>query len=256
MVRPKKNEQRIKPLAVFDLDGTTFKRSVLEELVDELVSRGYYDEATTSKLADLKKRWEVNNTERIYLDYIQSMVESFITCLSGKTVYDVRSAAMAVRNSGRLRVRRFASEAIRLLGNTYHVVAISGSPQIAVELFTDQLGLAASFGSTLDDSNGVYVGTGRTIDKVEMIHRVVNEGIATLDCSVGFGDTFSDAPMLGCLDKAVCINPTSTLEIEARNRGWHIVRESKDTISHATPDGKYYGIQTTHNILERIGLTL
>jgi HAD superfamily hydrolase (TIGR01490 family) len=231
----KKGAQKKHTLAVFDIDGTIFRSSLLIELVNGLVEDGVFPrrakkEMEADYLAWLDRKGHYNN-------YIMQVVNIHLKYIKDCKQEDVLATAKRVISWQKDRVYRFTRDFIKeLKGGGYYLVAISGSPDYIVKMFAKYMRFDASFGQVLEVKRGQF--TGRvlnrdTIDNKEKVLRefVAKNGIrADLKKSIAVGDSEGDIPMLSSVGRPIAFNPSSGLADYARQKCWKIVVERKDVI--------------------------
>ncbi len=221
-------------VAVFDIDGTIFRSSLLVELVERLVEKGIFPEAARAAYAEDRVKWL--DREGDYAAYIQSVVAEFEKQLKGAPFEDVANAAGEVIEEMRSRVYRYTRDLVKKLKREGHfLLAISHSPKFIVDGF----GYEAGF----DKTYGIFYATGPEnrftgeiedrdliLNKAAVLRRAVRKENLALGGSVGVGDTESDIPMLEMVETPIAFNPDQKLLTHARRRGWKIVVERKDVI--------------------------
>ncbi len=221
------------PLAVFDVDGTLFRRGLLPALTRRLVNEGIFSEWVREELSQVYYAWVERRGS--YDAYDELVVRLFMRELKGVSAARLgRCASAEVEEHGR-RLHIYTRDmALRLKGAGYHLIAISGSPQEIIELFLRPLGFDRAWGTVLaKDKQGCY--TGEVLDnpfgnKRRVLERFLEEANTDLQGSVGMGDTFSDVGFLELVQTPIAFNPNRALLEVARQRGWPLVVERKDVI--------------------------
>ncbi|MDP2629169.1 MAG: haloacid dehalogenase-like hydrolase, partial [Candidatus Harrisonbacteria bacterium] len=123
-----------KKIAVFDIDGTLFRNSLLIELHWKLVKEGIFPSSVRSDVDELYWAWV--NRERSYDEYIQRVVDSFHEQIKGKAVQTLNEIAARVVERQSKIVYVFTRDLIEELRKDHILIAISGSPNFIVEAFT------------------------------------------------------------------------------------------------------------------------
>lgn len=221
-------------VAIFDIDGTIFRSSLLIELVEELIARGIFKESVHDEYhfeyilwLDRKGRYE---------EYIDSVVGVFAKNIRGVFYGDVKDAAEAVFARHRNRVYRYTRDLIKQLKKDgYYLLAISHSPKLITDLFCNAWGFDKNYGTLYGIGAEDYF-TGER----EQTHLIMNKGVTarraiekeglTLSGSVGVGDTESDISFLELVDRPLCFNPNMLLYRHARLNNWEVVVERKDVV--------------------------
>ncbi len=223
-----------KKLAIFDVDGTIFRSSLLIRLVEEMIDEKVFPADIESNYQRAREKWL--NRVGDYDDYIMGVVKAFEANIAGVKYSDFRRVAHRVVAREKGRTYRFTRELVRELKKKgYYVMAISHSPKLAVENFCKTLGFSKVYGIMNEvDKAGKF--TGKILfpdliyDKAKILKRAVAKGGLTLKGSVGAGDTESDIPFLKMVDRAIVFNPNEKLYKYAKRQGWEIIVERKDVV--------------------------
>jgi HAD superfamily phosphoserine phosphatase-like hydrolase len=221
------------PLAVFDVDGTLFRRGLLPALTRRLVNEGVFSERVREELSEDYYAWVERRGS--YDTYDRLVMDLFLRELEGVSVVELqRCARVEVEIHGR-RVHIYTRDmALRLKWAGYQLIAISGSPQEILDLFLRPLGFDRAWGTVLaQDTRGRY--TGEVLqdpfgNKRRVLEDFVTDAGASLEGSVGMGDTLSDVGFLELVRTPIAFNPNRGLFEVARQRGWPLVVERKDVI--------------------------
>jgi HAD superfamily phosphoserine phosphatase-like hydrolase len=190
------------PLAVFDVDGTLFRRGLLPALTRRLVEEGVFSERVREELS-----------------------EDYYAWVERRGSYDTYDRRLHIYTR---------DVALRLKEAGYQLIAISGSPQEILDLFLKPLGFDRAWGTVLaKDARGRY--TGEVLEnpfgnKRRVMEEFLANAEAGLEDSVGMGDTLSDVGFLEMVETPIAFNPNRGLFEVARQRGWPIVVERKDVI--------------------------
>ncbi len=221
-----------KPVAIFDIDGTIFRNSLLIELHWRMVKEGVIPKDSISGLND--KYWNWVRRTGSYDAYLLEVIESFNHFIIGvptEVIADLARQVVATQSSI---VYRFSRDLIQKLRTTHLLVAISGSPEVVVEAFAQAWGFDCYIGTQHRIENGAYAAGPvwvASMNKEESLERLKKKYGFTLGAgSVGVGDTESDEKILALVDRPICMNPTRGLYAHAEARGWEVVIERKDTI--------------------------
>lgn len=223
-----------RPVAVFDIDGTIFRSSLLIKLVDELISRGDFPEQAKDMYQKQFNAW-IERTGT-YEDYIGGVIVSFTTYIKGLPYSSLFDAAKAVNEKEHgLRYRYTSRLLVELKEQGYYLLAVSQSPWTVLEDFCKSLGFEKVYGRFYEqDENEKLTGVVRDehliADKASIVKRAVEKHNLTLEGSIAVGDTEGDIPMLSIVERAICFNPNYKLASVAREKGWDIVIERKDAI--------------------------
>ena len=228
-------------LAIFDIDGTIFRSSLIIELFNELVRRGVFPERARREVERDYVNWL--NRKGHYNDYIMRVVRVFYREIAGCSVRRVAPAVRAVVAWQKDRVHRYPRFLITdLKRRGYFILVISNSPEPMVRQFARAMGFHDAIGYALETDHGIYTGRsilgGRTVpgaswmDKVTELRRYIELNAMDVDLhnSVMIGDSEGDLPLLSFIGHPIAFNPSLPLARIARRRGWRIIVERKDAI--------------------------
>jgi HAD superfamily hydrolase (TIGR01490 family) len=220
-------------LAVFDIDGTIFRKNLAFELINELAWMKIFKREIRNELVHLYTQWlEHKGT---YEDYRKALVKLYVENVRGCKKNDVISASRIVMPFFKDRTYIFTNNLIaELKKKKYHIIAVSGSPSEIVEEYNKYLKFDAVFGSVYEtDSDGIYTGGSAfepTAHKGHVVMQYAMEKKLTLKDSYGIGDTESDVKFLEIVEHPIAFNPNLNLKTLAEKKGWRIVVEKKDVI--------------------------
>lgn len=224
-----------KKLAIFDIDGTIFRSSLLIALINGLVR---------DKIFPLKAQKELEKDYLAWLDrkgtydqYLTQVVNIYFHYIRGASVHDVERVVKKVITQEKDRVYVFTRELTKKLKREgYFLLAISGSPDYIVSHFTKYMGFDAHYGSVLEIKNGRFTGKALNRDSWSNKRKVLQGFIKSvpfavdLKKSVAVGDTTSDISMLAMVGRPIVFNPDTMLAQHASKKGWEIVVERKNVI--------------------------
>lgn len=222
-----------KHIAVFDIDGTIFRKNLAFELINELAWMKIFRRSVRDELVRLYTRWL--DHKGTYEEYRMALVKLYLENIQGCRREDIIKASRIVVPFFKDRTYIFADNLIaELRKKHYHIIAVSGSPVEIVEEYNKYLKFDAVFGSVYrTGKDGVYTGETifePTVHKGHVVKQYVAENSLTLKDSYGIGDTESDAKFLEIVDNPVAFNPNLNLRTIAEKKGWRIVIEKKDVI--------------------------
>jgi len=227
-----------KKIAIFDIDGTIFRKNLQFELINELSWMNIFPRKVRDQIVLLYTDWlEHKGT---YEQYRQGLVELYEKHIRGCKLQDVQRASRTVAAFHQKRTYIFAEKLIaKLRQEGYHLIAISGSPvEIVREFNKSHLQFDAVFGSVYEyDGKGIY--TGKSLyepvkNKGSLLKQYVYEHKLTLEDSYGMGDTESDASFLMLVENPIAFNPNDNLKKIAQEKSFRIVVEKKDVIYDMT----------------------
>jgi|TARA_Y100000310_G_scaffold259158_1_gene267757 HAD superfamily hydrolase (TIGR01490 family) len=224
----------MKKVAIFDVDGTIFRSSLLVELVERLVEEEIFPQNAREEYQKEYALWLDRKGD--YDDYIDTVVKSFMTYIKGVHYGEFMNVSEAVVFEHQNRVYRYSRDLIKdLKKKKYYLLAISQSPKAILEKFCKQLGFDKVYGRIYelgpeDKFTGELVDVHLISNKANIVNRAIEKEGLTLEGSVGVGDTENDVSFLEMVEKPICFNPNSGLYRHAKRLGWKIIVERKDVI--------------------------
>jgi HAD superfamily hydrolase (TIGR01490 family) len=221
-------------LAVFDIDGTIFRGSLIISLVEELIRRGVFPEEAREQYLSDRKRWVERNGD--YESYVMKLVKAFESHIKGVHYEDLLRASESVIKEEKGHVYRYTRDLVaKLKKQDYYLLSISNSPKTIVELFAKSLGFTKAYGriyeiGPTDRFTGSIVDLHLIANKANIVKRVLKSENLSLVGSVGVGDTESDIAFLELVEKPICFNPNMNLYRYGKRMKWPVVVERKDVI--------------------------
>ena len=223
-----------KKVAIFDVDGTIFRSSLIEELVRDLVKTGAFPPQARHIYEKAHEQWQAREGE--YDVYINGVVSAFCTYLPGVSYTLLHASARKVSLEHKDRVYRYTRDLVKELAEKgYFLLAISQSPKIILEDFCKNLGFHKTYGRIYETGPDEKF-TGKIVDlhlianKANVVRRAMEKENLTLANSVGVGDTEGDIPFLEMVEKPICFNPNDKLYRYARLMKWPVVVERKNVV--------------------------
>ena len=221
-------------IAIFDIDGTIFRKNLQFELINELSWMNIFPRKVRDQIVALYTDWlEHKGT---YEQYRRGLVDLYEKYILGCNLKDIERASKLVVSFHQDRTYIFAEQLIRKLKQeNYHMIAISGSPiEVVNEFNKKHLNFDAVFGSVYEyDKRGLCTGIAKyepVNHKGQLVKQYMYEHGMTFENSYGMGDTESDANFLELVDNPIAFNPNENLKVIAEKKGWRIVVEKKDVI--------------------------
>jgi HAD superfamily hydrolase (TIGR01490 family) len=224
--------KKLSKVAIFDIDGTIFRKNLHFELLDELVYMGIFEKDVRKELVRLYGDWL--NHEGTYDAYREKLVSLYEEHIKDCRKKDIEKASEKVANFNAKRVYIYTRNLIEKYRKDHFMVVISGSPVEIVKRYAEIFNFDMFFGSVYEvNKKGFYTGVPEfepTKDKGKVIKDFIKEKGFGLKNSVGVGDTESDAKFLEIVDNPIAFNPNRDLKQIAEKNGWKIVIEKKDVI--------------------------
>lgn len=227
-------KQTQQPVAVFDVDGTIFRSSLLVELVEIMVAEGVISKKAQQVYEDEHKQWL--DREGGYAEYIQAVVEAFMTHIKGVHYSDFADySKRVVANQGKHTYRYTRNLLKELKQKGYFLLAVSHSPKTILDQFCPRLGFDKVYGMIYEIGpeerlTGEIVDKHLILNKEYIVKRAVEKEGLTFKDSIGVGDTESDISFLELMETPVCFNPNANLYRHAKLNDWKVVVERKDVV--------------------------
>ncbi|MDO8492538.1 MAG: HAD-IB family hydrolase [bacterium] len=224
----------MRKVAIFDIDGTIFRGSLLIELVEVLIERDIFKVEARRIYQAQKLRWLDRQGD--YEAYINAVVAAFMKNLKGVFYGDFKDAADTVVARYQDRTYRYTRDLVsELRRKGYYLLAVSHSPKGIVDIFGKRLGFNKIYGmiydlGPTDRFTGTITDPHLIQNKGNILRRAVEKEKLTLKGSIGVGDTESDVSFLELVEKPICFNPNEKLYKYGKRNKWKIVVERKNVI--------------------------
>ncbi|MEK7631319.1 MAG: HAD-IB family hydrolase [Patescibacteria group bacterium] len=223
----------MKRVAIFDIDGTIFRSSMIIEVTNALIAEGIFPARARRVYQRSFENWL--NRKAGYDKYIGDVVKVFDTHIKGVQRSVFLRVVRKVLGYQQQRVYRYTRDMVRQLRKKgYFLLAISHAPAYLVVEFTKHWGFDKVYGRLFEVQRGKF--TGKILyrelidDKAKILKLAVAKKKLSLKGSIGLGDSEGDIPMLKLVERSICFNPNSILYRHARRAGWEIVVERKDVV--------------------------
>jgi len=226
----------MKKVAIFDVDGTIFRSSLLIELVNAMIKVGYFPPTAKDEYAKEYQQWL--NRKGTYDDYIGAVINTFIKHIRGVAFKDFAHISTKIAKEKKDQTYIFTRDLVRdLKKDGYFLLAISQSPKGILDEFCHRLGFDKIYGrfyelGPQDQFTGNVVDLHLIANKSNIVKRAVEKEHLTLTGSIGVGDTKDDIAFLEMVERPICFNPNSELYRIAKLNKWEIVVERKDVVYH------------------------
>ncbi|OGI15219.1 MAG: hypothetical protein A3E38_02860 [Candidatus Moranbacteria bacterium RIFCSPHIGHO2_12_FULL_54_9] len=226
-------------IAIFDIDGTIFRKNLHFELINELSWMKTFPAEARNALVEIYTDWLEH--EGTYEEYRKALITLYAEHIKGCTKEDVIKASKILIPFHAKRTYIFAERLIKKLrAENYHLMVISGSPTEVVEEYNRQyLKFDSAFGSIYTlDSAGRYTGEAEfepSKNKGHVVEQYMYEHKLTFEGSYGVGDTESDISFLKLVENPIAFNPNQNLKAVAEKENWKIVVEKKDVVYEVAP---------------------
>ncbi len=221
-------------VAIFDIDGTIFRSSLLVELTEAMVEEGIFPKKALDIYQKQYQQWL--NRQGSYQDYIMAVVKTFEKNIIGVNHADFTAVAKKVINLQKDRVYQYTRDLVlKLKKKNYYLLAISHSPKEILDEFCSNLGFDKVYGRIYEyDAHKKFTGKTLFIDlisnKANILRRFIEKENLSLAGSFGVGDSESDISFLTFVENPICFNPNKKLYDHAKKAKWQIAVERKDVI--------------------------
>ncbi len=224
----------MKKIAIFDIDGTIFRSSLLIEVVRELIENKLFPQKVKFMYEKSYQDWL--DRKGSYDEYIKDVVRAFEQNLKTLSHADFMRVVKQVIAFHKNRTYVYTRDLIQgLKKKGYFILAISHSPKELLDEFCANWGFDKVYGRIYEvGKNGMF--TGNTLyrdeisDKAKILKRFIDkEGLSLAD-SYGVGDSESDMKFLTFVQNPICFNPNKKLYDHAKKHGWKVVVERKDVV--------------------------
>lgn len=221
-------------IAIFDIDGTIFRKNLHFELINELAWMKIFPISVRNALTEVYTNWLEH--EGTYEEYRKALVELYAKHIKGCSRSDVLKASRIVVPFHAKRTYIFAEKIIKKFrAEGYHLIAVSGSPIEVVEEYNSRyLKFDYVFGSVYAvNGEDRYTGEAQfepSKNKGNVVEQYMYEHKLSFENSYGVGDTESDISFLKLVKHPIAFNPNQNLKAVAQKEGWMVVVEKKDVI--------------------------
>ena len=240
-----------KPYAVFDIDGTIARTSLLQQLVRVLVSRGRLGIGPAQEIERLLHDARQRIADDDFGPYMKQAVDiMFQNIPKGMTIEEYSELIDVVVKTSLTHTYVYTKQLAQTLKrNNYFLIAISGSEMRLVSTFAKALGFDAWVGQVqyVDDGKkltGEMRALGQPKDVI--LKTIIQKFDLEQKDSTAVGDTSSDIGMLQQVDSPIVFNPNQALFKHAQQQGWMVVIERKDMVYGLTKSGESYQLTQTN----------
>lgn len=206
----------MKQVALFDIDGTIFRSSLMLEHLKmlwkyELLPSSVY----INQLQDVERKWEARRID--YDTYMDVAVSIYNNALSGLHEDDVEFSARQVIKQLSHKIYLVAKSKIKWHKEMgHHVIFISGSPSFLVEKLAKILNVDEYYSTIYQLKRNKYTGEVEkpmwdSVSKNSQIDEIVSTHQFDMKSSYAYGDTQGDYLMLSRVGNPVAINPNKKL---------------------------------------------
>jgi len=227
----------MKPIAIFDIDGTIFRSSLTVEMFKHLVADKTFPASLLQRVRKSEQKWL--NRQGHYEDYIANVVRAYQKAIVGKKKNLIVAASRQIIKEQKLQTYRYTKLLLGSIRGKYFTIGISGSPLEVVTEYNKFLKFDKIYGWEFGiDEKGRYTKVilhEPSRYKKELIVRYAKGHGLSLKNSIGVGDTESDIGFLELVDNPIAFNPNRSLAQIAKKKNWTIVVERKDMVIEFKP---------------------
>lgn len=221
--------------AVFDIDGTIARTSLLQQLVKVLVSRGKIDIGPAERIETLLHDFRQRIADDNFGDYMKQAVDIMFGAMPrGLTMEEYDEIIDVVVKTSLSHTYVYTRQLIKTLKHSnYFLISISGSELRAVSTFSKALGFDAWVGQVQYANDGKKLtGEVQTLGqpKDKILQTIIDKFQLDTKGSMAVGDTSSDISILNMVENPIVFNPNQALFKAARDKGWMVVMERKDMV--------------------------
>lgn len=235
----------MKKFAVFDIDGTLIRWQLYHAIVDKLAKSGALGKNAKQKLHDARMVWKNREHPTAFKEYEMALINIYEQAFPTLDVKEFDDLVHEVIQEYKDQVYTFTRDLIKdLKKKGYFLLAISGSHVELVQEISTYYGFDDCVGTRYMRKSGKFSGQKflASSDKKTVLEQLVKKHALSFDNSVAVGDSASDAPMLGMVERPIAFNPDQELLEIAQKHGWQIVVERKNVVYKLAPDNndQYY----------------
>ncbi len=231
--------------AVFDVDGTITRTSLLQQLVRVLVTRGKIDIGPAQEIETLLHDFRQRIADDSFGDYMKKAVDIMFRAMpKGISLEEYDEIINVIVKMSLANTYVYTRQLIKTLRrNNYFLISISGSEYRIVSTFSKALGFDAWVGQVQYEHDGKRLTGGVQAlnqPKDAILKTIISKHQLDIKGSMAVGDTSSDTSILSMVESPVVFNPNQALFKVARNNKWMVVLERKDMVyGLENVDGNY-----------------
>jgi phosphoserine phosphatase len=224
-----------KQFAVFDIDSTIARTSLLQQLVRVLVSRGKIDIGSAEQIESLLHNVRQKVADDNFSEHMKKANETLLQSVpKSLTIEEYEEIIDVTVKNSLTHTYVYTRQLIQTLKhNNFFLISISGSELRAVSTFSKALGFDAWVGQVQYKNDGKKL-TGEvqilSQPKDKILQAVISKFGLETHGSMAIGDTGNDISILNMVENPIAFNPSQELFKTARDKNWMVVLERKDMV--------------------------
>lgn len=245
------DQQKQRQFAVFDIDGTIARTSLLQLIVREFVLRGKLDIGVGKEIEVLLHDGRQRIADDSFGAYMKRAVDMMFRNIKGSmTLAEYQEVIDIVVRTSLSNTYVYTRQLIDTLKKSgFFIISISGSELRAVEAFSRAIGLDAWLGEVFyKEVGGKLTGEIQSLNQTKdvILKSLIAKFNLTTRGSIAVGDTSSDISMLSMVDQPIVFNPNQALFSVAREKGWMVIIERKDMVYGLVKENGNYILKQTN----------
>ncbi len=221
--------------AVFDIDGTIVRTSLLQLIIKEFVNRGVLDGGSAGDIERILHDGRQRIADADFGPYMKQAVDLIAQHTGGKISLSdytdaIKGVVSTLNNSTYVYTRQLIDT---LKKNNFFLIAISGSEQRVVNAVAMALGFNTCAAGVLYVDDGKHLTGEMTVyenNKSLVLKSIIEKHDLNLRGSIAVGDTSRDIDAFQMVSQPIAFNPNQELFKIAREKGWMVVIERKDVV--------------------------
>lgn len=223
-----------RPFAVFDIDGTLIRWQLYHAIGDALAKAGLISPTIFDPVRDARMNWKQRASDTSFQAYELEIIKAFDAAITDISLNSFTQAARNAFEEYKDQTYTYTRGLIQeLRGKGYLLFAISASQIEIVGMLAKYYGFDGWAASRYEIKQGQFTGRKDVLfgnrKPVELAKLVKKHG-ANHEGSIGVGDSDSDIPLLGRVERPIAFNPNKLLFQRAQEKGWKIVIERKNMV--------------------------
>lgn len=240
-----------KQFAVFDIDGTIARTSLLQQLVRVLVSRGKIGVGPANQIENMLHDFRQRIADDDFGDYMAKAVDILFEAMpKAMTIEEYDEIIDVVVKMSLSHTYVYTRQLIKTLKHqNFFLIAISGSERRIVGTFSKALGFDAWVGQVEYVTDGKKLtGEIKTLGqpKDKILQALIQKFNLDTRGSMAVGDTSTDIPLLDLVESPVVFNPNQALFKYSREKGWMTVIERKDMVYGLAYENNQYVLKSVN----------